>query len=140
MTSQVDSTMFAGEGGFASSGDLLPVDSPQGYMTDSFNLDYNEYDFWWPWPCGAEADALLDSYRQDLAPLFPFAVVPASSAAELFEDRPLLWKGIMLAACYNDGERQLLMGQDLLDLAKGTSWMKNNSLDLLQGLQLVSCW
>lgn len=59
------------------------------------------------WPQGSEAVMLLAEYRTQMAPLFPFVVIPPGiDAEELRGKRPFLWKGVMMQACHLDRVRQ----------------------------------
>lgn len=94
------------------------------------------------WPEGDEAEAFLETYRTHMAHLFPFAIVPAQmSSAEIREQRPFLWKGIMVEACLFDGVRQVALGNELLrEISEAAFVRPQKSLDLLQGLQLLVAW
>ncbi|KJZ74079.1 hypothetical protein HIM_06528 [Hirsutella minnesotensis 3608] len=94
------------------------------------------------WPLPGEADMLLLQYHELFAPLCPFVVVPKHlSAAELRAERPFLWKGVMTASSIWDGSRQAKMGDEMLaDIGRAAIADGNKSLDLLQGLLLLTSW
>jgi hypothetical protein len=77
-----------------------------------------------------------------MAHLFPFAIVPPHlTSAQIREQRPFLWKGIMVEACLFDGARQILLGNELLREVSEAAFVKpEKSLDLLHGLQLLVAW
>ncbi|KAK4456185.1 hypothetical protein QBC34DRAFT_287132 [Podospora aff. communis PSN243] len=94
------------------------------------------------WPEGEEAETLLTTYKDNLAHLFPFAVVPPHlSSYELREKKPFFWKAIMMEAYLNDGARQIALGNELLrDISEAAILRPQKSLDLLQGLQVLISW
>jgi hypothetical protein len=77
-----------------------------------------------------------------MAHLFPFAIVPPHmSSAQIREQRPFLWKGIMVEACIFDGPRQIVLGNELLREVSEAAFVKpEKSIDLLHGLQLLVAW
>ncbi|KAK0623443.1 hypothetical protein B0T14DRAFT_516266 [Immersiella caudata] len=94
------------------------------------------------WPDGEEAETLLVIYKENLAHLFPFAVVPPQlSSYELREKKPFFWKAVMMEAYLNDGARQIALGNELLrDISEAAILKPQKSLDLLQGLQVLISW
>jgi hypothetical protein len=74
--------------------------------------------------------------------LFPFVVVPRHlSSAQMREQRPFLWKGVMLQMFFFDGKRQTALGHELLkDVLEAAFVRPQKTLDLLQGLQLLVAW
>ncbi|RDA88027.1 hypothetical protein CP532_3456 [Ophiocordyceps camponoti-leonardi (nom. inval.)] len=102
-----------------------------------------------PWPSPtAEAEALLQRYIEAFAHLFPFVVVVSSSfpsttaaAADLQIESPLLFKAVMLVACFFEGTRQLAMAEELLsDIVSAALVEGRKTLDLLQALELLIAW
>ncbi|KAK4247739.1 hypothetical protein C7999DRAFT_40971 [Corynascus novoguineensis] len=95
-----------------------------------------------PWPQGDEAEALLQVYRERMAHLFPFAVAPPHlSSAELREQRPFFWKVAMVGACRLDGQRQIVLGTELLREVTEAAFLKpQKNIDLLHGLQMLIAW
>ncbi|KAM4060178.1 tRNA processing endoribonuclease [Hirsutella rhossiliensis] len=94
------------------------------------------------WPLPGEAEAFLSRFHDAFAHLFPFVVVPKHiTAAELRTERPLVWKGVMVAGCIWDGARQAKLGEEMLaDVAKAAISDGIKTLDLLQGLELLLAW
>ncbi|KAK8140401.1 cercosporin resistance [Apiospora sp. TS-2023a] len=74
--------------------------------------------------------------------LFPFVIVPSHmSAAQLRSERPVLWKAVMLQACFLEGGRQVYMGRKLLqELSEALLTKPRKGLDVLQGLLLYIGW
>ncbi|KAK4157889.1 hypothetical protein C8A00DRAFT_11257 [Chaetomidium leptoderma] len=95
-----------------------------------------------PWPQGDEANVFLNGYRERMCHLFPFIVVPSHmSSAQMREQRPFLWKAIMMEACLFDGPRQVALGNDLLREVSEAAFLRpRKNLDLLQGLQMLIAW
>ncbi|KAJ4268646.1 hypothetical protein NW762_002713 [Fusarium torreyae] len=98
------------------------------------------WDSWWPTP--QEAELLLNGYRTIHSCLMPFVRVPAHmTALELREDRPFVWKAVMMVGCFLDGARQVKLGQELLaEIGRAAMVDGLNSLDLLQSLQILIAW
>ena len=99
-----------------------------------------EYDSVWPLP--SEAGILFSQYLDIYAPLFPFvALPPRMTAAELKQQKPFLWKAIMMTSCFFDASRQLKLGNELLNDVMKASFMEGlQSIDLLQALLLLIAW
>jgi hypothetical protein len=95
-----------------------------------------------PWPDGEEAEILLEEYRTLLGHLFPFVVVsPTASSHVLRQQRPFLWKSVMMGACCLDGPRQIILGNQMLkDICDATILKPQRSLDLLQGIEILISW
>lgn len=98
------------------------------------------WDSWWPTP--HEAELLLANYRNIHACLFPFARVPEHlTALEVRENRPFMWKAIMMVGCFLDGARQVKLGEELLaEIGRAAVVDGLRSLDLLHGLQMLVAW
>lgn len=95
-----------------------------------------------PWPRPSEAAMMLEWYKEAMAPVFPFVVVPPHlSAAELRRQRPILWKAMAMAACFYDGPKQLQLAEALLrDIGQAAFGRPHTKLDLLQGVELLVAW
>lgn len=85
---------------------------------------------------------MLEWYKETMAPLFPFIVVPPHmSSAELRRQRPFLWKAMVMAACFYDAPKQLLLGKALLcDIGQAAFGRPQAKLDLLQGVEMLVTW
>lgn len=94
------------------------------------------------WPRPSEAAAMLEWYKDVLAPLFPFIVVPPyMSEAELRRRRPFLWKAMVVAACPYDGPKQLQLGKALFgDVGRAVFGKPQSKFDLLQGVEMLVVW
>ena len=94
------------------------------------------------WPTPAEAEAMLEDYKDTRASLFPFVVIPPGmSEAELRVKRPFLWKGVMVVQRFFEGTGQMAAGKALLtDISRATFIEPLKSLDVLHGLQLAIAW
>ncbi|TEA19335.1 hypothetical protein C8034_v000745 [Colletotrichum sidae] len=95
-----------------------------------------------PWPLNNELSVMLQIFRDDLQPLYPFVIVPPHMGpTQLMAERPYLWKGVMMAANYLDATRQVILGNELLnDIVQAAFTKPRKSLDVLQGLQLLIAW
>lgn len=89
-----------------------------------------------------EAAFLLIEFRTQMAPQFPFVVIPPDSTAEgLRREKPMLWKAVMTAASYHKPIRQEAMGWKLMEEFSTRLLMKaEKSLDLLQAMLVHLAW
>ncbi|KAK4188676.1 protein priB [Podospora australis] len=94
------------------------------------------------WPGEEEAEQLLADYRTHMCHLFPFVRVPRHlTSAQIREQRPFLWKAVMMEACHQDGPRQMVLGNRLLeDISEAAFMPVKATLDMLQGTQLLVAW
>ena len=88
------------------------------------------------------AHDFLNQYREDVCPLFPFAIVPPNmTSAQLRAQRPFFWKAAMVGACRMDGPRQSTLGELLLkEIVLAAYTEPERRLDLLQSLQVLLVW
>lgn len=88
-----------------------------------------------------EANLLLNQWRDQMAPFFPFIIVPPSlSAKDLQRDRPYLLKSI-LAVASRDCAQQFALGKWLVrQLAERMVVSGERNLDLLLGLLTYTGW
>ncbi|KAK6210260.1 trna processing endoribonuclease [Colletotrichum tabaci] len=95
-----------------------------------------------PWPLNNEQNILLQTFVDDLQPLYPFVVVPPNMGpAQLAAERPYLWKGIQMTARHLDATKQVTLGNELLqDIVQAAFTKPRRNLDVLQGLQLLIAW
>ncbi|KAK1974346.1 hypothetical protein LZ30DRAFT_413218 [Colletotrichum cereale] len=95
-----------------------------------------------PWPLNNEQSILLQTFVDDLQPLYPFVIVPPNmDPAQLAAERPYLWKGIQMTASHLNAAKQVRLGNELLqDIAQAAFTKPVRSLDVLQGLQLLIAW
>ncbi|KAK2054387.1 hypothetical protein LY76DRAFT_233946 [Colletotrichum caudatum] len=95
-----------------------------------------------PWPLNNEQSIILQTFVDEMQPLYPFVIVPPNMGpAQLAAERPCLWKGIQMTACHLDAGKQVRLGNELLqDIAQAAFTKPVKSLDVLQGLQLLIAW
>ena len=88
-----------------------------------------------------EANLLLNRWRDQVAPLFPFIIVPPShSAQDLQRDRPFLLRAILCVASH-DCCQQLAVGKWIVSqLAERVVVNGERNLDLFLGLLTYSGW
>jgi hypothetical protein len=93
-------------------------------------------------PSVAEAADLLSRFKTLFIQHFPFVVVPVDkSSQELQQEKPYLYKSIMMVASYHQPVRQLAMGEEIVQGFSTSLLIRvEKSLDLLQGLLVYSAW
>lgn len=93
-------------------------------------------------PDEQEAEILLLEFKTKMTEQFPFVVIDSESISQsLYNERPLLWKAIMVAASHGNSDRQMALGANLLeDLTKRLLLKAEKSLDLLQALLVFIAW
>ena len=93
-------------------------------------------------PDKQEAESLLLEFKTNLAEQFPFVVLPLDSMSQsLHQERPLLWKAIMVASSHENSHCQMTLGADLVeDLIMRLLFRAEKSLDLLQSLLVLVAW
>lgn len=89
-----------------------------------------------------EAALILDTFRNDLSPHFPFIVVSsAQTVTELRQFKPFLFMSIMTVGCRHDVTRQTALARKLRELiGHKTLLMGERSLDLLQAFLVLLAW
>lgn len=94
--------------------------------------------------CGdpVHADALLLLYRTNMSPQFPFVIIPDHmSAIRLAQDKPFLYKTVLMVASYHDKSVQTLMANEIFEYLSAHMIIRNEkTLDLLQGLLVLIAW
>ena len=93
-------------------------------------------------PDNQEAEILLLEFKANMTEQFPFVVItPDSTSQSLQQEKPLLWKAIMVAASHGKSHRQLALGSKLMeDLTTRLLLKVERSLDLLQALLIFIAW
>lgn len=111
-------------------------------LADCFYRGGSEHKDPWYYPSSDEACHILDDFHGHFIPSFPFVVLPTEMSPEkLREDRPLLWKAIMMQGLYYSARRQVSMGDELLKHIVATAFIESKkSLDLLQALEILIAW
>lgn len=87
-------------------------------------------------------EVLLDRFRTNMLPLFPFVVIsPHTSASELESKKPFLFSCIkMIASVNNTRSMQAQMYHIMKHISDNMILRSERSLDLLQGLVVTLGW
>ncbi|PTU21624.1 hypothetical protein P175DRAFT_0193252 [Aspergillus ochraceoroseus IBT 24754] len=93
-------------------------------------------------PSDEEAKELVMSFQAEMAPYFPFVVVPADvSVSELRQTKPFLFRTIGMVASLGDAHRQLELERIVQEYICNSIILRGEkSLDLLQGLLVYLSW
>jgi hypothetical protein len=85
---------------------------------------------------------LLEIFRTDMTPHFPFVVIPPSTtAAQLHRQKPFLYSAIMMSVAFRNVSKQMAMATEIMtDLSVRLLQNGEKSMDLLQGLLVYSAW
>lgn len=88
------------------------------------------------------AEALLLLYQTRMSPQFPFVIIPdRTSAAQLAQAKPFLYRTVLMVASYHDKAAQTMMAKEIFEYLSAHMVIGNEkSLDLLQGLLLLIAW
>jgi hypothetical protein len=89
-----------------------------------------------------EAANLVLEYRTQMAPQFPFVVIPPDETPESLRlGRPMLWGAIVTAASYHDPSQQEALGWKMMEQFSTRLLVRaEKTLDLLQGLLVHLSW
>ena len=92
-------------------------------------------------PDFVEANTLLNFFRDEMIPKFPFIALPRDiSAEELYISRPFLYISI-LAVTVHDSAQQITLGKRVMEqLAKKMFVLGERNLDLLLGILTYAGW
>lgn len=93
-------------------------------------------------PSRSEAEKMLNAFRSQIAPFFPFVIVPPDiSATELQQQKPFLYRNVMMASFLQDPPRQTSLALAIREYV-GRHVIVNDeqSLDILQGLLVYLAW
>jgi hypothetical protein len=95
-----------------------------------------------PTSLAIDGDIILDIYRDQFAPQFPFVVIPQNiTSNELASQKPWLHRAISIVGYKADREKQLEMTSKLLsDVALVMLLRAEKSLDLCQCLIIMNVW
>ena len=90
----------------------------------------------------ADARALVDSFRHDFAPHFPFvALAPHETADRLRQDSPLLFLCVVTTAAYADPALQKALAAEVgVRVTARLMLGVERSLDLLRGMLVQAAW
>lgn len=89
-----------------------------------------------------ESRRLLDIYREQFAPHFPFIhISDRISACELRHERPWLYRSVLMIAAQEERLRQQELGKQIVsDIALTMLLRGDKSLDMLQALCVCNLW
>ncbi|KAI1062296.1 hypothetical protein LB506_006265 [Fusarium annulatum] len=85
---------------------------------------------------------MLETYRQEMMPLFPFVWIGLDEIPEkLFQDRPMLYMAIMVVTCQENIEIQQELAQKYREEIGRRIWtLAEKNLQLLQGIMVFLAW
>ncbi|KAF5975030.1 phosphatidylcholine-sterol acyltransferase [Fusarium bulbicola] len=85
---------------------------------------------------------MLETYRQEMMPLFPFVWIGLDEAPEkLFQERPMLYMAIMVVTCQENIEIQQELAQKYREEIGRRIWtLTEKNLQLLQGILVFLAW
>jgi hypothetical protein len=88
-----------------------------------------------------DANALLEFFRTQISPRFPFVVIPPSMSVEnLYRNRPFLYISIIAVTSRSSTEQQELSKLVMKHLAERLIINCERSLDLLLGVLVFAGW
>jgi hypothetical protein len=89
-----------------------------------------------------ESNRLLNVFREQFSPRFPFVIIPPNiSADELRIQKPWLLKTVIMVASQGDRARQIEMARRMnMEIAEAMLVRSERSLDMLEGLILFNSW
>jgi hypothetical protein len=89
-----------------------------------------------------ESDRLLNIFREQFSPRFPFVIIPPNiSADDLRIQKPWLLKTVIMVASQGDLARQIEMVRRMnMEIAEAMLIRGERSLDMLEGLILFNLW
>ncbi|KAI9721705.1 MAG: hypothetical protein M1812_002039 [Candelaria pacifica] len=88
------------------------------------------------------AGSMLDRYKSDMTPYFPFVVIPPrTTAKQLHQEKPFLFLTIMAAASYDNMPLQRMLGKVVKRaVSRRMIHGEDSSFPLLQGLMVHLAW
>jgi hypothetical protein len=91
---------------------------------------------------GREAEIVLQSFRIEMTPLFPFVVIPPSMTfVEMRQKKPFLVLAILMVGCRQDPARQTTIAHKLREMVSHSMHIQGEkSLDMLQALLVYLSW
>jgi hypothetical protein len=89
-----------------------------------------------------EVARLVDVFRAQMAPQFPFVVIPPHvSARELCAENPFLYRAIVVvASCKNAGRQIILRKEMMREICERVLMESQKTLELLRGLLVFIAW
>lgn len=93
-------------------------------------------------PSDREAEMMLDHFRVNMMPHFPFVIIPAEvSLNDLRREKPFLFTTVMMVGCRHDASRQVAIASKIREIISYSVLVKGEqSLDMLQGLLIYLAW
>ena len=90
----------------------------------------------------SEAEVILQFYRTDMEPLFPFVVTPSSMTfTDLRKQKPFVVLAILMVGCSHDQERQTAIAKKIREIMSYNLLIEGErSLDVLQSLLIYVNW
>jgi hypothetical protein len=91
---------------------------------------------------GEEANHLIEIFKTQMAPQFPFVVIPPHMGAQQLRTyNPFLYHTIAVVASCKNVARQVVLRKDYMrDLCEKVLIESQKSLDILQGLLVFVAW
>jgi hypothetical protein len=89
-----------------------------------------------------EASSLLDLFRSEMMPLFPFVnILPSATPHSLLQEKPILYLAILVAASQNDLQKQMGLVKILREeISRRFLTSSEQDLGLLEGLLVYLAW
>lgn len=89
-----------------------------------------------------EASWLLELFRSEMMPLFPFVnILPSATPHSLLQEKPILYLAILVAASQNDAQRQKALVKVIREeISRRFLTSSEQDLGLLEGLLVYSAW
>jgi hypothetical protein len=93
-------------------------------------------------PSDSEGEMILQTFRSEMEPLFPFVVtVPSMTFRDLKEKKPFLVLTILMVGCRHDQIQQTAIARKIREILSHNILIKGEqSLDLLQSLLVYVNW
>jgi hypothetical protein len=89
-----------------------------------------------------EASSLLDLFRSEMMPLFPFVnILHSATPHSLLQEKPILYLAILVAASQNDVQKQMGLVKILREeISRRFLTSSEQDLGLLEGLLVYLAW
>ena len=89
----------------------------------------------------SEGSRCIKLFVEEIAPMFPFIVIPpATDAEQLYREKPLLYKCLTMITCQSDVSRQTDLAQMIGDDIGHCLSRGERSLPILQAILLYVAW
>lgn len=89
-----------------------------------------------------EASSLLDMFRSEMMPLFPFVnILPSATPSSLLQEKPILYLAILMVASQNNLQRQLRLVKVIREeVSRRFMTSSDQDLGVLEGLLVYLAW